>query len=127
MSLYEHPCDPLDELLSHLNAIPGVNLGDGDGVAWAVKKLRSLYDHARDSQPVKVGDRVRVNDGVGYGTSGLTVAGREGVVRYLDWSPYAQKWSVTVEMQALYWDSFSQERETRPKLFVFGADKLTVL
>ena len=126
-TLFGHPCDPLDELLSALDGIPGCSVERGNGPGYSVKRLRSLYDHARGALPVKVGDHVRVNEGVDYGSTGLDVAGRSGVVRHIDWNSSWAYWQVVVEMQAGWTDMRGSVNLTRPKLFSFGVDSLTVV
>lgn len=140
-TLFSHPCDALDEFVAKLNAVPGVRVESGDGVGYSIRRLRSLYDYTRDHLPIKVGDLVRVNDDVTYGTSGLIVAGREGEVRYLDWNSHFESWSVVVEMSALWERTFRGPRgraasgvgatqrelvETRLKLFSFALENLVV-
>jgi hypothetical protein len=126
-SAYRHPADVIDDFLSKLDEVPGVHIDTGNGVGYAAKRLRSLYDHERDKVPVKVGDRVRVKSGVVYGTSGLEVAGREGKVLAVDWNAAWEYWEVVVEMQASYQSYTGEWKLTGPKHFSFSYLNLEVL
>ena len=125
-SLFTHPCDALDTFVEKLNEVPGLQVEAGDGLLYSIRRLRSLYDHVRESLPIKVGDRVRVNDDVTYGTSGLIVAGGEGVVRHVDWNSSWRYWQIVVEMSARYTSVSGEVRATREKLFSFPPESLTI-
>ncbi len=127
MNPFNHPCDAIDEFIAKINEVPGVSIHHGDGIAYSAKRLRSLYDHVRDQLGVQVDDHVRINEDVTYGDSQLTVAGREGVVRYIDWNSHWEYWQIVVEMSALYATVHGEPGETRKKLFSFAPHQVTVL
>ena len=127
MRTYDHPCDAIDEFIAKINEVPGVNIYGGEGIAYSARRLRSLYDYVREQLPVRVGDRVKINENVTYGDSQLTVAGREGVVRHIDWNSHWEYWQVTVEMSALYTTVHGEPGATRKKLFSFAPDQMAVV
>ena len=127
MRTYDHPCDAIDEFIAKINEVPGVSIYGGEGIAYSARRLRSLYDYVREQLPVHVDDRVRIKEDVAYGDSRLTVAGREGVVKYVDWNSHWEYWQVVVEMSALYPTVQGEPGETRKKLFSFAPDQMTVL
>ena len=127
-SLYSHPGEVLEHFVAKLEEVPGISVERGSGVGYAIKRLKSLYDYERARIPIKVGDTVKVIDDVPYGTSGLDVAGREGLVVNIDWNSHWEYWSVTVELVAGYTNWRGEKKETsRAKHFSFDPSDLTVV
>jgi len=126
--LYSHPGEVLEHFVAKLEEVPGISVERGSGVGYAIKRLKSLYDYERDLLFIKAGNTVRVKDGVIYGSSGLDVAGREGLVVNIDWNSHWEYWSVTVELVAGYTDWRGEKKETsRAKHFSFDHTQLVVV
>lgn len=101
-----HPADILDRFIDALDAVPGVRVEDGDGIRYAVKKLRTQYDSSRAQVGFSPGDMVYVSK-PNYTYGGYHLYGTVGTVSEVEWNAVHQTWTVFVNIAgAMRWSEW---------------------
>jgi hypothetical protein len=108
---------------------------DTDDVDYGLRMLVSQFEVAKQAQPFKVGDRVRVRRQFWYlgdsnnGWDGFAqmFADATGTVKALDWSVKNECWYLLVEYADPYrWSTFSEDFNVKdhPSSFMFSLEHM---